>query len=141
MNISKRRILMNPFSHRNLVIAHSYGCIAIVQTMRKQTDFMNGAYELFIKINNHLKSEKKIIPWPFTKEICSIFSLKYRKKEIVSPFSIKEFFMPNNDIAYNLRHLRWFKMPLVQRIMVQRASLLGPKIWEILPNSFKGWKV
>ena len=52
---------MNPFSHRNLVIAHLYGCIAIVQTMRKQTDFMNGSYELFIKINNHLKSEK-IIP-------------------------------------------------------------------------------
>ena len=47
--------------------------------------------------------------------------------------------MPNNEHPYNLRHLRQFKNPPLNTVHHGAKSVyfLGPKIWEILPDSFK----
>ena len=52
---------------------------------------------------------------------------------------MQELFMPNNEHAYSFRHLRQFKKPSVNTVYraIESASFLGPKIWEILPDSFK----
>ena len=47
--------------------------------------------------------------------------------------------MTNNEHTYSLRHLRHFKTPSVNTEYhgTEIASFLGPKIWEILTNSYK----
>ena len=47
--------------------------------------------------------------------------------------------MPNNEHTYGLRHVRNFKTPSVNTAYHDTESVLflGPKIWEILPNSFE----
>ena len=47
--------------------------------------------------------------------------------------------MPNNEHTYILKHLRHFKTPSVNTIYhdTESVSFLGPKIWEILHDSFK----
>ena len=47
--------------------------------------------------------------------------------------------MPNNEHTCSLRHLHQFKTPSVITVChgTESVSILGPKIWETLPYSFK----
>ena len=47
--------------------------------------------------------------------------------------------MPNNEHPFNLRHLHQFKTPSVHEVYhdMESVSFLGPKIGQILSDSFK----
>ena len=60
----------------------------------------------------------------------------YKVRNGLSPIVKQELLMPNNEYPYNLRH------PLKTYHCTESVSVLGSKIWEILPDTFKKiWEV
>ena len=66
----------------------------------------------------------------------------YKIRNGLSANLVKKLFTPNTEHPYNLRHLHQFKMPSVNTVYHDTESIcfLGPKIWDILPESFKKMK-
>ena len=63
----------------------------------------------------------------------------YKVNHGLSPLLVSELFEPRNDPPYNLRHFEKFKRPTVNTVYhgTESISVLGPKIWEILPEDLK----
>ena len=63
----------------------------------------------------------------------------YKMRNCLSPIPIQELFLPNHENTSSLRHLRQFKTPSISTVYhdTESVSFLGPKVSEILPDSFK----
>ena len=62
---------------------------------------------------------------------------KISKKQ--APPQMYEIFKLKDQPQYNLRYNSWFSRPLVTSVYKDTESLsfLGPKLWDILPDTYK----
>ena len=63
----------------------------------------------------------------------------YKAGKVLFPPIISELFEQKNKHHYNLRHDLEFTIPAVNSMYhgTESISFLGPKIWNILPNTLK----
>ena len=53
------------------------------------------------------------------------------------PEIMKEIFTIREENGYNLRHQNTFKRPIVNSVYNGTETVLGPKIWELIPTKIK----
>lgn len=64
----------------------------------------------------------------------------YLSRKNLSPILTQKLILQNREHPYNLRHLRQFKTPSVNKVFdlwLGKRFFLGPKTWEFLPHSLK----
>ena len=64
----------------------------------------------------------------------------YLSRKDLSPILTQKLFLQNREHPYNLRHLRQFKTPSVNKVFdlwLGKRFFLGPKTGEFLPHSLK----
>ena len=142
MNIEKRKILMNAFFNAQF----SYCPLTWMFHSRKLNNKINKLHERCLRIvyNNNTSSYEDLleIDNSVSIHIRNLQALAIELYKIVSGFSpeiMKDVFPFNTNSSYNIRNRRTFRSRPIRTVYFgsETLSCLGPKIWELIPESFK----
>ena len=130
------------FSTHSLTIVHLFGCATVARITIKSIAFMKGV--LTIIYNNKRSSfnallEKDRSVSIHERNIKILATGMFKVSNNRAPPQMHEIFKLKDQPQYNLRYTSLFSSPLVKSVYkgTESLSFLGPKIWNILPDTYK----
>ena len=131
-----------PFSTRISVIATLYGCV-VVASLTKKINRLHGRYLRIIYCDNQSSFEqlleKDSSVFIHERNIQILATEMHKVRKGMSPPQITEIFAQRNEHPYNLRNNAEFLQPFVNSVRCGTGSILylGPKIWGMVPDTYK----
>ena len=142
MGLSKKRTLMNAFFNSQF----NYCPLIWMCHIRENNNEIKGFHERCLKIiykdkqssfNALLEKDGSVLIHERNIKILATEMFKVSKN--LAPSQMHEFFKLKDQPQYNLRYNSLFSRPLVKSVYkcTESLSFLGPKIWDILRDTYK----
>ena len=131
-----------PFSTHNSIIAYLCGCVMVASLTKNQ----NRLHERCLRIiyGNKQSSFEELLEKNSSvsiheRNIQILATEMYKVSKRMSPPQITELFARKNEHSYNLRDSAEFLKPFINyvRCGTESISYLDPKIWGMVPDTYK----
>ena len=141
MNLSKKKMLMNPFCKSQF----SYCPLVWMCHNRTRNNKINHLHEWCLRViyNHKISSFKELLERdgsvPVQNRNLQILATDmFKVYNNIAPPIFTEIFNKRNPV-YQLRHTSHSSIPPVRRVYkrTESISFLGPKIWDIVPTELK----